>query len=221
MLLKSSAVIFKVPPNVSVETAALTEPLAVALQGLDLSGIKVGQTAAVFGPGPIGLLTIQLLKTAGASRIIATGTGADRRRLEIAEQMGADTIIDVEKEDPVKTILKSAGYLDYVFEATGIPRTISEGLKIVKRGGKVMVTGIHATDAVFSPIDLVRNQKSLIGVYNYNQRTWERCLALMASGSIHIDPIVTHRIPFSRGDEGFRLALNKTAAKVIFVPEEE
>jgi len=219
--LKGSAVIFKVPPNVSIETAALTEPLSVALQGLDLSGIQAGQTVAVFGPGPIGLLTIQLLKAAGASRIIATGTGADRRRLELAKQMGADTVIDVEKEDPVKAILTSAGYLDYVFEATGIPQTISQGLNIVKRGGKVMVMGIHATDASFSPIDLVRNQKSLIGVYNYNHRTWERCLALMASGAIHIDPIITHRIPFSRGDEGFKLALNKTAAKVIFVPEEK
>jgi threonine dehydrogenase-like Zn-dependent dehydrogenase len=90
---------------------------------------------------------------------------------------------------------------------------------MVKRGGKVMVMGIHATDATFSPIDLVRKQKSLIGVYNYNQQTWERCLALMASGAINIDPIITHRIPFSRGDEGYKLALNKTAAKVIFVPE--
>ena len=129
-------------------------------------------------------------------------------------------VINVEKEDPVKTILQSAGYLDFVFEATGVPQTISQGLSIVKRGGKVMVMGIHATDATFSPIDLVRKQKSLIGVYNYDQHTWERCLALMASGTIDIEPIITHRIPFSRGDEGFKLAINKTAAKVIFVPEE-
>lgn len=220
MLLKRSAVIFKIPPNVPVEAAAMTEPLSVALQGLDLSGIKAGETAAVFGPGPIGLLTIALLKAAGASRIIATGTGKDKRRLEVAAQMGADTIIDVEKEDPVKVVLQSAGYLDYVFEATGIPQTIRQGLRMVKRGGKVMIMGIHAADIAFDPIDLVRKQKSLIGVYNYNQQTWKRCLALMASGKIDIAPIITHRIPFSRGDEGFQLAVRKEAAKVIFVPEE-
>ncbi len=221
MLIKGGTEILKVPGNVSDETAALCEPLAVALQGIDLSGIKPGQTAAVFGPGPIGLLTVQLLRVAGASKIIVTGTGADKQRLELAKQMGADAVIDVEKEDPVKTIRNIAGYLDYVFEATGIPQTISQGLGLVKRGGKVMVIGIHAADATFSPIDLVRKQKSLIGVYNYDRNTWKRCLALMSSGKINIDPIITHRFPFSRGEQGFKLALNKTAAKVIFIPEEK
>jgi len=220
MLIKGGAEVFKIPENVSTETASLCEPLAITLNGIDLSGIKPGQTAAVFGPGPIGLLTVKLLKTVGAGQIIVTGTGADGRRLELAKQMGADVIIDVEKEDPVKTILKIAGNLDYVFEATGIPQTISQGLHLVKRGGKVMIMGIHAGEAKFSPIDLVRNRKSLIGVYGYDRDTWQRCLSLMSSGKIDIHPIITHRFSFSEGDQGFKLALNKTAAKVIFVPEE-
>ena len=221
MLIKGSAEILKIPDNVSIETASMTEPLVVALHGIDLSGFKAGQTAAVFGPGPIGLLTIQLLKAAGASLIIATGTDADGRRLEIAKQLGADVVINVNEEDPVKSIRKRFGFLDYVFEATGVPHTISQGLQIIKRGGKVMVAGIHEGEASFNPLDLVRRQKSLIGVYNYTKTTWQRALALMAGNRIDINPIITHRIPFSRGVEGFELALNKTAAKVIFVPENE
>ena len=221
MLIKGSAEILKIPDNVSIETASMTEPLVVALHGIDLSGFRAGQTAAVFGPGPIGLLTIQLLKAAGASLIIATGTDADSRRLEIAKQLGADVVINVNEEDPVKSIRKMFGFLDYVFEATGVPQTISQGLQIIKRGGKVMVAGIHEGEASFNPLDLVRRQKSLIGVYNYTKTTWQRALALMAGNRIDINPIITHRIPFSRGVEGFELALNKTAAKVIFVPESE
>ncbi len=219
MLIKGCAEILKIPDNVSDEIASLTEPLAVCLQGIDLSGIKPGETAAVFGPGPIGLLTIQLLKAAGAGQIIATGTGADGRRLEIAEQLGADVIININKEDPVKKIREIAGKLDFVFEATGIASTISEGLQMVKWGGKVMVIGIHADNATFDTIDLVRRQKSLIGVYGYDKNTFRRCLSLMSSGKVDLSPIITHRFPFSQGKEGFELASNKSAAKVVFVPE--
>ena len=219
MTIKQTADIFKIPDNVSDEMASLTEPLAVCMQGIDLSGIKPGQTAAVFGPGPIGLLTIQLLKTAGAGQIIATGTSADENRLEIAKQLGADVIINIDKDDPVKKVKEMAGSLDFVFEATGIASTINQGLQMVRRGGKVMVIGIHKDNATFDTIDLVRQQKSLIGVYGYDKITWRRCLKLMSSGKLDPTPIITHRMPFSQGEQGFELAANKTAAKVVFVPE--
>ncbi|MCP4749482.1 MAG: alcohol dehydrogenase catalytic domain-containing protein [Proteobacteria bacterium] len=220
MLIKGGAEVLKIPDNVSDETASLSEPLAVTLNGIDLSGIKPGQTAAVLGPGPIGLLTVQLLKAAGAGRIVVTGTSADAGRLDIAKRLGADVLIDVEKEDPVESVKGRIGHLDLVFEATGIPATISQGLQMVRRGGKVMVIGIHADDAHFSPIDLVRSSKSLIGVYGYDRNTFQRCLSLMSSGKIDIDPIITHRLPFSRGIAGFEKAVDKTAAKVVFVAED-
>ena len=219
MVIKGTAEIFKIPANVSDEMASLTEPLAVCLQGIDLSGIKPGQTAAVFGPGPIGLLTIHLLKSAGAGQIIATGTNADERRLEIARQMGADVIINIDKEDPVKKVKEIAGSLDFVFEATGIASTINQGMQMVKWGGKVMVIGIHKDNATIDTIDLVRRQKTIVGVYGYDKGIWARCLKLMSSGKVDLSPIITHRLPFSQGAEGFELASNKTAAKVVFVPE--
>ncbi|MCP4750789.1 MAG: alcohol dehydrogenase catalytic domain-containing protein [Proteobacteria bacterium] len=217
--MNGTAQVFKIPDNVSDETASLCEPLAVALNGIDLSNIKPGQTAAVFGPGPIGLLTIQLLKAAGAGHIIVTGTSADNVRLEIAAMMGADAVIVVDKEDPVKRANEIAGKLDFVFEATGVAQTINQGLKMLKKGGKVMMIGIHADDVTFDAIDLVRQSKSLIGTYAYHKDTWERSLELMSSRRIDIDPIITHRFPFSQGVEGFELAANREAAKVIFVPE--
>jgi 2-desacetyl-2-hydroxyethyl bacteriochlorophyllide A dehydrogenase len=219
MLIKASAELFKIPETVSDEIASLTEPLAVCMQGIDLSGIRPGQTAAVLGPGPIGLLTVQLLRSAGAGQIVVTGTGADERRLEIAEQMGADVIINVDREDPVQKVKEIAGSLDFVFEATGVASTLSQGLQMVKGGGKVMVIGIHKDNATFDTIDLVRRQKSLIGVYGYDRNTWQRCLSLMSSGKVDLAPIITHRFPLSDGKRGFELASNKTAAKVVFVPD--
>lgn len=216
MLIRGGAEILKVPDNVSNEMAALCEPLAICLNGIDLSGINPGQTAAVLGPGPIGLLTAQLLKAAGAGAIVVTGTQADQHRLDIAERLGADVVVDVGREDPVEQIKKEVGPLDVVFEATGIPHTISQGLAMLKNGGKVMVMGIHAEQASFDPIDLVRRRKSLIGVYGYDRSTWTRALRLMSTGKIDIAPVITHRLPIEEGKKGFDLALNRTAAKVVF-----
>ena len=219
MLIKGGASIFKIPDHVSNDVASLIEPLAVSLNGIDLSGIKPGQKAAVLGPGPIGLLTVQLLKAAGAGEIIITGTNTDERRLDLARQLGADLVIKINEKDPVKTVLDEVGQLDHVFEATGIPQTISQGMQMLKKGGKVMVTGIHAQEASFDPIDLVRNKKSLVGVYGYDSDIWARSLSLISSGKMDVSQMITHRLPFSQYQKGFELACNKSAAKVILLSE--
>ena len=211
--------IHKIPDNVSMECASMSEPMAVALNGVDLSGFVGGQPAVVLGPGPIGLLTAQILKAFGATPVIMTGTSADANRLEVARKLGVDIIVNVDEEDPVKAVTRQVGRVNFVFEATGISHTIPQGLKMLNNGGKLMVIGIHAENATVPTIELVRRQKSIIGVYNYNENTWKRCLALMASGAVNPEPMITHRVPFSKGKEGFELAHNKIAAKVIFVPD--
>ncbi|MBA3029281.1 MAG: zinc-binding dehydrogenase [Desulfobacteraceae bacterium] len=221
VVIKAGGDVFKIPDNVSLECASLCEPLSIVLNGLDLSQFQAGQPVVVLGPGPIGLLMVQVLKAAGAGPIILTGTTADARRLDIARQLGADIIVNVQEEDPVKAVVRHAGRVNYVFEATGISATIAQGLAMLNPGGKLMVIGIHAENAVFNPLDLVRKRKSIIGVYGYNQNTWKRSLSLLSTGAINPEPMITHRIPFSKGEEGFRLAHDKIAAKVIFVPEEQ
>jgi threonine dehydrogenase-like Zn-dependent dehydrogenase len=219
LVLKAGGDIFKIPDPVSMECASLCEPLAIVLNGVDLSQFKPGQPAVVMGPGPIGLLFVQVLKAAGAGPIILTGTTADVKRLDIGRQLGADILVNVQEEDPVKAVVRHTGRVNYVYEATGIPITIAQGLKMLNPGGKLMVTGIHGGDAMFSPIDLVRKRKSILGVYGYDKNTWLRSLSLLSTGAVNPNPMITHRIPFSQGIEGFELAHQKTAAKVIFVPD--
>jgi 2-desacetyl-2-hydroxyethyl bacteriochlorophyllide A dehydrogenase len=219
VVLKAGGEIFKIPDKVSMECASLCEPLSIVLNGVDLSQFKPGQPAVVLGPGPIGLLAVQVLKAAGAGPIILTGAGADAKRLDIGRQLGADIIVNVQEEDPVKAVVRHTGRVNYVYEATGISITIDQGLKMLNPGGKLMVIGIHGDDAVFSPIDLVRKRKSIIGVYGYDKATWQRSLSLMATGAVNPEPMITHRIPFSEGIKGFERAHDKTAAKVIFTPD--
>ena len=216
--LTAAANIYKLPQNVSYEAASMCEPLSVALNAVELSGIKPGQTAAVLGPGPIGLLTLQVLRAAGASLIMTAGTSADRRRLEVAERLGADIVVDVEREDTVSRAMETSGRLDFVFEATGNPKSIPQALSMVRSGGKVILIGIHPGPAEFDPTEVVRGRKSLIGAYAYGPETWERALALLAAGRLVVEPMITHRIPLLEAREGFELAVRREAAKVLFIP---
>jgi 2-desacetyl-2-hydroxyethyl bacteriochlorophyllide A dehydrogenase len=217
--LTAGANIFKLPENVSYEAAALLEPFSVALNAVDLSDFRIGYRAAVLGPGPIGLLTTMILKAGGASLIMMAGTRGDEKRLDLARRFGADLIVDVEQEDPAATARNvSGGGLDIVFEATGNPKSVSQALDMVRAGGKVVLIGIHAALAEFDPTPMVRGRKSIIGAYGYNVQTWRRAIALISSGKVDPEAIITHRLPLIDGEEGFELAIKRDAAKVIFLP---
>ena len=217
--LTAGAVLFKLPENLSFEAAALCEPLCVALKAIDLSGIKPGERAAVLGPGPIGLLTLQLLNAAGASLILMAGTKADRGRLEMARSLGAGVTIEVDGEDPVQRALQLTGAgFDFIFEASGNPRSVPQALDMVKPGGKVILIGIHSGPAQFNPTEMVRGQKSIIGAYGYEPETWRRALALLSSRKVKAEEMITHRIPLAEARNGFEMAAKKEAAKVIFIP---
>jgi threonine 3-dehydrogenase len=179
----------------------------------------MGQKVAVLGPGPIGLFATLLLRAGGAGSIMMAGTSADTMRFELAEKCGADVIVDVEKEDPVNKARElTRGGLDLVFEATGNPKSIPQALDMVRPGGKVIMIGIHSGPAEFDPTWAVRQRKSLIGSYGYPLSTWRRAIALMASGRVDVEPVITHRLPLERAEEGFKLALAKEAGKVLFSP---
>jgi len=221
--LTAAAKTFRIPEGVNYEAAALCEPLSVALHAVDVSGIKPGQTAAILGPGPIGLLTLQCLKAAGPSLVMMTGTSADKVRLEIAGRLGADVLIDVNHEDPVSRAMaltkdRGAAGFDFVFEASGFPGNIAQALSMVRRGGKVILIGIYPSKAEFQPTEFVRNAKSLLGSYGGDTETWRRSLALLASGQVRVEPMITHRMPLTEAREGFELAVRKEAAKVLFIP---
>jgi len=218
-LLTSAADIFKIPENMSLDAAALLEPFSISLNAVDLSGFKMGEKIGVLGPGPIGLFVLQILRAGGAGAIIIAGAAGDEKRLELAKTLGADQIVDVTSDDPVKQARDmTRGGLDIVFEATGNPRAIPQALDMVRRGGKVVVIGIHSGPASFDPTPLVRLRKSIIGAYAYSPQTWQRSIELISRGIIDVEAVITHRIPLEDAEAGLELALQKKAVKVLLIP---
>lgn len=218
--LSSTATVYKLPDHVGYQAGALIEPMSVALHGIETSGIKPGDTAAVFGPGPIGLLTLQILKAAGASTVLITGTGADRTRLELARKIGADYVINVEEEDflrKVKEVTKREG-LDFVFEATGAPSVLPQALKAVKSFGTIIFLGMYAGSARMDINQLVTGNKRMIGSMGYTGSTWKRALALVTKGIVSPEQIIGKVFPIAEGAAAFEALAKKEIAKAMLVP---
>jgi 2-desacetyl-2-hydroxyethyl bacteriochlorophyllide A dehydrogenase len=217
--LTASATTFKLPPVLSYEAASMTEPLSVVLRAVDLATLRVGQTAAVLGPGPIGLLTTQIVKLSGVSLLMVAGAGADTNRLAVARELGADLTIDVTKEDPVKKArtLTRTGF-DVVLEASGNPKSVPQAVAMVKPGGKVILIGIHPAPGEIPTTDVVRSHKTIIGAYGTDNDIWNRALTLLDTGKVRTEPMITHRLPLSEAERGFELLVSKEATKVIFIP---
>ena len=206
------------PETVSYEVGAMVEPLHVAMQAVFLSKIMPGESAVILGPGPIGLLTLLALKAAGVF-VFMIGKDVDEQRLMLAKRLGADVVLNADEVEPVSSVLEviRAG-VDSVFEATGVPATIQQGLNMVKKNGKVIAIGIHSSPASINMLDLVRSSKHLIGSYGGPLSVWIRELSLLAQGLINPKPLVSHKLPLDEAERGFEWCIKKTGIKILLTP---
>jgi L-iditol 2-dehydrogenase len=197
-----------IPPTVSLELAALVEPLAVALHSLTLAGPLKGETVAVFGAGPIGLLTIASLKLAGAGRIWAVDPLAHRR--ELALHLGADAAVDPSAVDPVKQIAADTGQrgLDCAIDCAAAEDTVNQAIHAVHNGGRVALTGIHSGALVpFDTSTMRRKEVTLFNVRRSNDES-PAALKMLAERSAWFAPLVTHRRPLEKIADAFDIVAN-------------
>ncbi len=212
--------LWKLTEDISYEVGALCEPLSVALHAVDVSNIRAGQTVAILGPGPIGLLTLLCLRASGLRRVFLTGKGVDSKRLELARRLGADAVFDVDDVDAVEEVMNATGGIgvDAVYEATGDPTALQQGLRMVRVGGQVVALGIHPSTAALDLTDLVRSEKRVVGSYAANYETWTRLLAMLLGGLLDMEPIVSHRVSLDEAIRGFEYARKREGVKVLFIP---
>ncbi len=218
--LKGTARIYPLPRHVSYEVGAVIEPLSVAVHGVHLSRIRPGEPAVIFGPGPIGLLLLLVLKSLGAGPIGVMGTSGDQDRMRLAEELGADFVLDVGSErllERMRMATKGDGPV-VAFEASGNPMAIPLALRMLKGGGRLVLLGMYGSAAEFNPLDLVMHGKTVIGSVAYDEESWSRAHALVSTGTLRPERIITHRIPLEKAKKGFELAARREAVKVMFIP---
>jgi L-iditol 2-dehydrogenase len=178
------------PARLAMEAATIVEPLAVALHSMKFASISLGDTVAVFGAGPIGLLTIACLKAAGAGRIFAVEPVAHRR--EMAKQMGAVEALDVPGADG--QILKDTANrgVDCVIDCAAKDDTTNAAIRAVRNGGRLVLTGIHRE--VFVPFEVSPMRRKELAFYNVRRSNHDShaALAFLMEHSSRISPLVTH-----------------------------
>ena len=218
-----SRILHKVPDNVSLKEAALTEPLCVAYSSLvKHSPLKPGDLVVIIGPGPIGLLCTKMASILGASDIVVVGTDGDDARMEIAKKLGATMTINSSQQDPVPIIMGMRdGYgANLVVDAAGFSPTLKLSLDVVRPCGQINKIGWGPGPVGFSLDQLISKAATLQGTFSHNWDVWEKCLVLMGERTVDLGEVITHELPLDQWQKGFDLMETKEGLKIVLTPVE-
>lgn len=219
------AIVHPKPPALSFRETALTEPFCVGHHALvDRVRVAPGDTVLVIGPGPIGLICLQMAKVQKASKLFLTGTDRDQPRMKLARERGwADTIINVSAEDPVARIMEMTHNrgADVVADCAGNTNALKTALGAVRRGGQIVKIGWGPEPFQHSLDDLLRKSAVLAGTFGHNRHNWQAVLRLLAEGQLQAQPLISGVLPLSRWREAFERVENCQAVKMILEPEKE
>lgn len=211
----------RLPDQLSFEKAALTEPCCVAYNAVCINThIRPGDSVAIIGPGPIGLLCAIMAKLAGANPLFVVGTAADAHRLGVARSIGATHTVGAGGEDAAETILAAGdGYgVDAVIDAAGVSATLQLAMKIVRPGGQITKVGWGPQPCNFSLDPIVQKGVRLQGSFSHNWAMWERVIAMLASGQLNLDQILNRVAPLAQWHDSFEAMQRGELVKAVLVP---
>jgi L-iditol 2-dehydrogenase len=188
-LLRRRGCLGRVPAGMDDARAIAAEPLAVAINAVQQSGVRLGSRVAVFGLGAIGQFVVQAARLQGAGRIIAVDPDPARRAL--ARRCGAEVVIDPTAEDTQDAVVTAAGDAgpEVVIECAGAPDTLQTALESVTWGGTVVMVAVRWTETALVPVDWIGRAPRLIASYAYGS-AWGPALDLLARGQVSIDGLM-------------------------------
>jgi Threonine dehydrogenase and related Zn-dependent dehydrogenases len=220
-----SMLLHKIPEGVSYELAALAEPMAIAVhQVVERGRIECQDFVVVTGAGPIGILAAFVAKAVGAAKVAITGMSAcEPVRFQVAETLGADYVINVEKENAVEKVweLKNGRGADIVIETSGAGPAIAQSVEMVRKCGRLSAIGISSMEtvkfpwnnAIYKVLDVAFNMSS-------SYTSWDRALSLMANTGKDLDRVITHRTSINEWETIFKDLEAEKGVKALFVPQE-
>jgi len=206
--------LFPLPASISNDEGTILEPLGVAMHALSLAQIKPGATVGIYGCGPIGLLTIQLARISGASRIFASDLLP--QRLEAALSMGASDVYqaDGNEREKIHTATHGRG-VDVAYEVAGEVESVETAVVTAKPGGRVVIIGIPSVDHTTFTASIARRKGLTIMMCRRMKHTYPRAINLVASGQINVKLLVTYCYPLAEFQQAFLTAEKRDGIKVI------
>jgi L-iditol 2-dehydrogenase len=198
-----------IPSTMSADTAALLEPLSVGIWACEKARVGLGSSVFIAGAGPIGVITAQVARAAGATSVVVSDVAPGRR--EWALTLGATGV-----DDPAIDGAPDAEF-DAFIDASGVPAAIRRGVAAVRPAGSVVLVGMGG-DELPLPVSLVQNRELLVtGVFRY-ANTWPSAIALAAAGAVDLDGLVTAVFGLDEVEEALRAARDPGNMKVVVRP---
>jgi L-iditol 2-dehydrogenase len=207
----------RLPESVSDEAGALVNQGALAVHAVRRTGLDPGASVAVFGPGLLGLLTLQVARAVGAGRVVVVGRGP---RLELAGELGADELVDYTEGDPGEAVRDLTGGrgADRVYDCTGDAGVLPQLLRAAGRGGRIALLGLTAgKTSELSPDTLVLDEIDLMGIRS-SPNAYPGMIALLASGAVRTEPLVRDVFPLEQVEAALGALRDRTAVRPILVP---
>jgi L-iditol 2-dehydrogenase len=213
--------LYRLPPPLEFEDGVLLTTAGTGLYGIDVAGGYIaGLDVVVFGPGPVGLTTVQACKALGAGRVILVGTRPPR--LELGRRLGADHVIDASSADPVPVILGLTGGrgADMTIECSGAARTPQQCAGVTKRGGKIVVVAFYPGPVTLDLSAVVRKGITIHTSRGEGGGNVRRAISLAAQGKLRGAEMVTHRFALEDIAEAFRVVRERAGdpVKVVIIP---
>lgn len=213
--------IYKLPAPLSFKDAVLLTTAGTGLYGLHATGGYIaGYDVAIFGPGPVGLMTVQACKQLGAAQVILVGTRLNR--LEVGRRLGADHVINAREQDPVARIQELTGGagVDLAIECSGAMETPQQCVQVTKRGGKILVLAYYPQPITMDLSSVVRNDITIYTTRGEGGNNVKRAVSLAAQGRLRGAELVTHEFPLEDIAEAFRILQERIGdpIKVVLIP---
>ena len=208
----------KVPPDVSDEEAALIEPLTVGCQAVARGEVAAGETVAVIGAGPIGLVSLLAAKARGARVLISDLLDS---RLELASQLGADVVVNSGRDSLAEAVAEFSGGegANVVIEAVGVVPTVEAAIEVVSAAGRVVLLGLGSKPVGIVPSTLIRKEMD-IRASRINSRRFPEAIALMTRAHLPLARLISHRMLLASAADAFDLLDRRPGetCKVVLTP---
>lgn len=209
---------YLLPMDLPLAHAALAEPVACCLHGMDLAEVRSGDRVVIFGAGPMGAIMLQLAQMQGANTIILIDPQKGRRQR--VEALGADWVIDPTEDEPAAVIRDQfPDGVEVIFDCSGNIEAIRQALKVAMRGATVMLYGVcdEKENLEVNPFWINDAEITIRGSYN-NPNTMGRAVDLLSSGRLNAEAVVTHHFALEESKEAFGAMGSSETLKIVIDP---
>jgi threonine dehydrogenase-like Zn-dependent dehydrogenase len=209
--------VHKLPDNISFKNASCLEPVGLTVRSLANVKPVLGETAAIIGPGKIGLFHLQALKASGVSEIFVIGLDKDKKRFEIAEKLGVSVIINGSNEDPVKKVMEltEGRGVDIVIETANSPKCFSMSIELAASKARISTFGLYP-EATISPLSVIRKGLTICGDVALLTKHFLRAIRWVEINKVLAEPVITRSFSLEQAEEAIRVFKEGSEGAIIF-----